>query len=186
MDALPYDHPQPIYILLDHFNGKTKDCLEVQIKLADHFTAVRRNRFSASRSANLKSRQNSSLPGGLLTDGRKRPVTISLVSHADLIADVCLPFYFQIGLISRICARDPRKGSLACSLACSLSAKRPSPRLSVNMTSGVAMNGIALFVKSRHGPFSALMSMMSKLRGKESPAYWYVFRKSSINARAGY
>jgi len=52
VDALPYDHPQPIYILLDHFNGKTKDCLEVQIELADHFTAVRRNRFSASRSAN--------------------------------------------------------------------------------------------------------------------------------------
>ena len=34
------------------------------------------------------------------------------------------------------------------------------------------------FIKSRHGPFCALMSIMSKLGGKESPAYWDIFRES--------
>ncbi len=36
----------------------------------------------------LQARQNSFVAGGALTGGRKRPVTISLVAQAELIAEV--------------------------------------------------------------------------------------------------
>ena len=37
----------------------------------------------------LKTRQNHFMPGGSVIGGRKRPVTIVLVTHAELIAEVC-------------------------------------------------------------------------------------------------
>lgn len=40
-------------------------------------------------------------------------------------------------------------------------------------------NGIAHFVKNRHGPFYALMSILCHLSGKNSPAYWDLFRESA-------
>ena len=43
------------------------------------------------------------------------------------------------------------------------------------MTSLEAPTGLAHFVKSRHGPFFNVMSILTKLRGRESPAYWDVF-----------
>jgi hypothetical protein len=49
------------------------------------------------------------------------------------------------------------------------------PTLGSSSTSYVAPNGVAHFVKSRHGPFFALMSIMTKLKGQDSPAYWDVF-----------
>jgi hypothetical protein len=43
------------------------------------------------------------------------------------------------------------------------------------MTSFVAPSGLAHFLKSRHGPFYNVMSILTKLRGRDSPAYWDVF-----------
>jgi hypothetical protein len=39
------------------------------------------------------------------------------------------------------------------------------------------ISGAAHFVKSRHGPFYALMSVLSKLGGRKSPAYWDLYRE---------
>ena len=39
------------------------------------------------------------------------------------------------------------------------------------------ISGAAHFVKSRHGPFYALMSVLSKLSGRKSPAYWDLYRE---------
>jgi len=48
----------------------------------------------------------------------------------------------------------------------------------VNHTSSfVAPNGVAHFVKNRHGPFIALMSILAKVKGKTSPSYWDLFCK---------
>lgn len=33
------------------------------------------------------------------------------------------------------------------------------------------------YIKYRHAPFHALMSIMSKLRGRDSPAYMGIFRE---------
>ena len=40
-------------------------------------------------------------------------------------------------------------------------------------------NGVAHFVKNRHGPYFALMSILCHLSGKNSPAYWDLFRESA-------
>jgi hypothetical protein len=42
------------------------------------------------------------------------------------------------------------------------------------------ISGAAHFVKSRHGPFFALMSVLSKLGGRKSPAYWDLYRTSPV------
>ena len=44
-------------------------------------------------------------------------------------------------------------------------------------SSMIAPSGLAHFVKSRHGPYFALMSVLCKLKGRDSPAYWDLFRE---------
>lgn len=52
-------------------------------------------------------------------------------------------------------------------------------------SSYVAPNGLAHFVKNRHGPFNALMSILSKVKGKDSPSYWDLFREYSPKGICG-
>lgn len=118
------------------------------------------------------------MPGGPITGGRKRPVTVSLVEHTELLSEVSA--IFGTTSIAEAAKLRPRSASELHSLLKLCQAAVSSPSL-VNPSSGhttsyVAPNGVAHFVKSRHGPFQALMSIMSKLKGKQSPAYWDVFR----------
>jgi hypothetical protein len=59
---------------------------------------------------------------------------------------------------------------------CKASVDAPPPPIN-HTSSFVAPNGVAHFVKNRHGPFNALMSILSKVKGKTSPSYWDLFRK---------
>lgn len=98
----------------------------------------------------LKTCQNTFMSGGALTSGRKRPVTITAVSHAELIEEL-----------------RPRSAQELHSLLALCQASVDSGFASKQSTSK--------YVKSRHGPYYALMSTMSKLNGEQSPSYWDLF-----------
>lgn len=44
----------------------------------------------------------------------------------------------------------------------------------------VSTNGKTHYIKYRQAPFHGLMSILCKLRGKDSPAYWDMFREGLI------
>ncbi|KAK8864397.1 hypothetical protein IAR55_001645 [Kwoniella newhampshirensis] len=131
--------PQAVHVLLDRFDGRTKDYLYIEARSREAAQLI------------LKTRNNTFMPGGPLTGGRKRPVTITLVSHEELIAEL----------------RPRSSQELHTLLGLCQAATSPIP------------NGAARFVKSRHGPYHALLSIMSKLTGKQSPAYWDLFHVAS-------
>ena len=87
--VLPVDHPSPIHIPLDRTDGRTKDymvsCIFPAVGAHRQFIEVANE--EAARKV-LKSRQNSLMPGGPLTGGRKRPVTITSVPPSQLIDEV--------------------------------------------------------------------------------------------------
>ncbi|GFZ43975.1 hypothetical protein JCM24511_01696 [Saitozyma sp. JCM 24511] len=154
-DVLPNDHPHPIHIPLDRFDGRTKDYMYVEV------TSV-----EAAREV-LQTRQNTFMPGGVL-GGRKRPVTITQVTHAELLAELRPRGPRELHTLLRLCQAAISTPTLV--YPRSLNTERPGL---------VQPNRLAHFVKSRHGPFHALMSIMSKLRHRASPAYWDVFHVSS-------
>lgn len=99
---LPNDHPHPIHILLDRFDGRTKDYMVSEAECSPRMGGVGRLQtgghaadspkyvevasVEAAREV-LQTRQNTFMPGGILS-GRKRPVTITQVTHAELLAEV--------------------------------------------------------------------------------------------------
>lgn len=122
------------------------------------------------------------MPGGPLTAPRKRAVTITQVHPSELLREVYSVPY-GLGLAEREQDTDsdyqlrPHSAfelhALLSLCQASVSVQPPSNHTS----SYVAPNGLAHFVKNRHGPFNALMSILSKVKGKESPVYWDLFRK---------
>ncbi|WWC70212.1 uncharacterized protein I206_104162 [Kwoniella pini CBS 10737] len=129
---------QAIHIPLDRFDGRTKDYLYIETASLEAAKKI------------LQSRQNSYMPGGPGTGGKKRPVPITIVSEAELISEL----------------RPQSTQELHCLLnLCHLALGPPI--------------AAARFVKSRHGPFYALMSILSKLSGQNSPAYWDLFHIAS-------
>ncbi|WRT66361.1 uncharacterized protein IL334_003316 [Kwoniella shivajii] len=141
-DTLAEDLAQAIHIPLDRFDGRTKDYMYIEVASLE-----------ASRLI-LQTRQNTYMPGGPLTGGRKRPVTITHVSHAELVSELRPQSSQELHSLLNLC-------HLA--LAPPTHASR--------------------FLKARHGPFYSLMSTMSKLTGKGSPAYWDLFRAISMLAQ---
>jgi hypothetical protein len=128
----------------------------------------------------LKLRQNSPMPGGPLTAGRKRPVTITSVPLSELVNEVSL---FASDILTRFAHSQlrPRCAAELHGLLALCEAAVTCPQLIYpahpTMTSLVAPTGLTHFVKSRHGPFYNVMSILTKLRGRDSPAYWDVFRE---------
>ncbi|KAK6910106.1 hypothetical protein I203_104137 [Kwoniella mangroviensis CBS 8507] len=128
--------PQAIHIPLNRYDGKTKDYLYIEVASLDAAKHI------------LQTRQNNHMPGGPLTGGKKRPVTITIVSHIELVTELRPHTPQELHSLLNLCHM-------------ALGPPTPASR----------------FVKSRHGPFYALMSIMSKLSGKGSPAYWDLFRE---------
>ncbi|WVW83907.1 hypothetical protein I302_105929 [Kwoniella bestiolae CBS 10118] len=129
---------QAIHIPLDRYDGRTKDYLYIEAVSLDAAKHV------------LRARQNTYMPGGPLTGGKKRPVTITIVSHVELVTELRPHSSQELHSLLNLCHM-------------ALGPPTPASR----------------FVKSRHGPFYALMSIMSKLTGKGSPAYWDLFHIAS-------
>ncbi|KAL7421563.1 hypothetical protein Q5752_003332 [Cryptotrichosporon argae] len=143
--SLPPDHPHPIHILLDRYDGRTKD-----YKVTPD--AARRL---------LRTRQNTLMPSRAVTGGRNRPVTISQVSPAELTAE----------------RRPGSKAELAALLdLCEavLFTHPPPPAHSHTsqhrMGAATSTTGRAHYVKHRHAPFGAVLSILTKLAGPHSPA----------------
>ncbi|OCF74647.1 hypothetical protein I204_05027 [Kwoniella mangroviensis CBS 8886] len=130
--------PQAIHIPLNRYDGKTKDYLYIEVASLDAAKHI------------LQTRQNNHMPGGPLTGGKKRPVTITIVSHIELVTELRPHTPQELHSLLNLCHM-------------ALGLPTPASR----------------FVKSRHGPFYALMSIMSKLSGKGSPAYWDLFHIAS-------
>ncbi|EIW70667.1 hypothetical protein TREMEDRAFT_61175 [Tremella mesenterica DSM 1558] len=151
--VLPPSHPHPIHILLDRMDGKTKDYLYVEV------------RSQAAAKEVLQRRQNNFMPGGPLSR-RSRPVTITPVTHAELISELRPRSPQELQSLLRLCQASISSPPLT------------NPFLN-HTSSYVSPNGVAHFVKSRHGPFHLLMSILSKLRGKDSPAYWDLLATTS-------
>ncbi|WWC94172.1 hypothetical protein V866_001011 [Kwoniella sp. B9012] len=135
-NALSDQVPQAIHIPLNRYDGKTKDYLYIEVASLDAAKHI------------LQTRQNTHMPGGPLTGGKKRPVTITIVSHVELVTELRPHTPQELHSLLNLCHM-------------ALGPPTPASR----------------FVKSRHGPFYALMSIMSKLSGKGSPAYWDLFRE---------
>lgn len=98
----------------------------------------------------LKTCQNTFMSGGALTSGRKRPVTITPVSHAELIEELRPRSAQELHSLLALCQASVDSGS-------------------------ASKQSTSKYVKSRHGPYYALMSIMSKLNGEQSPSYWDLF-----------
>ncbi|KIS01127.1 hypothetical protein L804_00996 [Cryptococcus deuterogattii 2001/935-1] len=141
-NSLSHSILQPIHILLDRFDGRTKDYLYIEASTLQAAQTI------------LKTCQNTFMSGGALTSGRKRPVTIAPVSHAELIEEL-----------------RPRSAQELHSLLALCQASVDSCSASKQSTSK--------YVKSRHGPYYVLMSIMSKLNGEQSPSYWDLFYVAS-------
>ncbi|KAK1924052.1 hypothetical protein DB88DRAFT_540136 [Papiliotrema laurentii] len=148
--SLPPDHPQPIHILLNRTDGRTKDYMYIEVV---NENAVRRV---------MKRCQNSYMPGGPLTGGRKRPVTITSVPPHELLNELRPRSAAELNSLLILCHTAVSVPQLA------------HPTLGI-VPPIISMSGAAHYVKSRHGPFYAVMSILSKLQGRTSPAYWDVF-----------
>nr|KIR87663.1 hypothetical protein I308_01685 [Cryptococcus tetragattii IND107] len=133
---------QPIHILLDRFDGRTKDYLYIEASTLHAAQTI------------LKTCQNTFMPGGALTSGRKRPVTITPVSHAELIEELRPRSAQELHSLLALCQASVGSGS-------------------------ASKQSTSKYVKSRHGPYYALISTMSKLNGEQSPSYWDLFYVAS-------
>ncbi|KAE8537781.1 hypothetical protein D1P53_005837 [Cryptococcus gattii VGV] len=133
---------QPIHILLDRFDGRTKDYLYIEASTLQAAQTI------------LKTCQNTFMSGGALTSGRKRPVTITPVSHAELIEELRPRSAQELHSLLALCQASVDSGS-------------------------ASKQSTSKYVKSRHGPYYALMSTMSKLNGEQSPSYWDLFYVAS-------
>ncbi|ORX36685.1 hypothetical protein BD324DRAFT_461194 [Kockovaella imperatae] len=151
-NVLPQEHPQPIHILIDRFDGRTKDYM--YIEAASDVTARKI----------LKKRQNGMMPCGG-QDGKTRAVTITRVTHHELSAELRPKGPQELTALLALCQAAVALPNRADRDLC----HSPS----------VTRSGLAHFVKSRHGPFYAIMSILTKLRGPESPAYWDLFNLTS-------
>ncbi|WVR07041.1 hypothetical protein IAU60_004080 [Kwoniella sp. DSM 27419] len=138
-DTLSRESGQAIHIPINRFDGRTKDYLVVASP-------------EAAKSI-LKTRQNTFIPGGPLTCGKKRPVTITPVTHPELL--------------SELRPQSPQELYALLNL-CQITIGPPSSS--------------TRFLKSRHAPYYALMSTMSKLSGISSPVYWDLFHVASGKA----
>ncbi|WVN88247.1 uncharacterized protein L203_103448 [Cryptococcus depauperatus CBS 7841] len=132
---------QPVHILLDRFDGRTKDYIYIEVGSVQAAQNI------------LKTRQNCFMSGGALTAGRKRAVTITPVAYVELIEELRPRSAQELHSLLSLCqaAVSPVSGSRSASR----------------------------YIKSRHGPFYSLMSIMSKISGKNSPSYWDLFHVSS-------
>ncbi|RSH79641.1 uncharacterized protein EHS24_009293 [Apiotrichum porosum] len=118
----------------------------------------------------LPTRQNMFMPGGRVTAGRKRAVTITQVTHVELNNEL----------------RPGSKAELASLLElCEAALTMPPPQLRLDSTgrgrlhASVGSNGKAHYIKHRHAPFHAIISIMLKLAGPDSPAYWDIYHVTS-------
>ncbi|BEI87800.1 uncharacterized protein CcaverHIS019_0105180 [Cutaneotrichosporon cavernicola] len=157
-NSLSINHPHPIHICIDRFDGRTKDYMyvEVQSRLAARWV--------------LQKCQNTYMSGGRVTRGRKRAVTISIVTHEELLNEL----------------RPAGKGELVSLLdLCVATLSAPTPTMRIDsrgrgrLHAVVSTNGKVHYIKYRHAPFHSLMSILCKLRGKDSPAYWDLFHVAS-------
>ncbi|BEJ11067.1 hypothetical protein CspHIS471_0104890 [Cutaneotrichosporon sp. HIS471] len=157
-NSLPINHPHPIHICIDRLDGRTKDYMYVEVQ----------SRLAARRV--LQKCQNTYMSGGRVTRGRKRAVTISIVTHEELLNEL----------------RPTGKGELVSLLdLCVATLSAPTPTMRIDsrgrgrLHAVVSTNGKIHYIKYRHAPFHALMSILCKLRGKDSPAYWDLFHVAS-------
>ncbi|EAL23512.1 hypothetical protein CNBA1590 [Cryptococcus deneoformans B-3501A] len=141
-NSLSHSTLQPIHILLDRFDGRTKDYLYIEAATPQAAQTI------------LKTCQNTFLSGGALTSGRRRPVTITPVSHSELIEELRPHSAQELHSLLALCqaAIDSNSGS---------------------------KQSTSKYIKSRHGPYYALMSTMSKMNGEQSPSYWDMFYVAS-------
>lgn len=141
-NSLSHRTLQPIHILLDRFDGRTKDYLYIEAATPQAAQTI------------LKTCQNTFLSGGALTSGRRRPVTITPVSHSELIEELRPHSAQELHSLLALCqaAIDSNSGS---------------------------KQSTSKYIKSRHGPYYALMSTMSKMNGEQSPSYWDMFYVAS-------
>ncbi|WVQ99406.1 hypothetical protein IAU59_006539 [Kwoniella sp. CBS 9459] len=137
-DTLSKTALQAIHIPINRFDGRTKDYLYIEVDSVEAGQLI------------LKTKQNTFMTGGPLTGGKRRPVTITPVSHSELLLELRPHSSQELHSLLRLC-----QASLG----------PPTP--------------ITRFLKSRHGAFYALMSTMSKLAGKMSPIYWDLFHVAS-------
>ncbi|OCF42892.1 hypothetical protein I317_03243 [Kwoniella heveanensis CBS 569] len=129
---------QAIHIPINRFDGRTKDYLYIEVDSVEAGQLI------------LKTKQNTFMAGGPITGGKRRPVTITPVSHNELLSELRPHSSQELHSLLQLCQA-------------SLGPPTPATR----------------FLKSRHGAFHALMSVMSKLAGKMSPIYWDLFHVAS-------
>ncbi|TXT07162.1 hypothetical protein VHUM_03332 [Vanrija humicola] len=157
--SLPPDHPQPIHICIDRHDGRTKDYMYIEVA------------SQAAAKRILQTRQNVPMPGGKATGGRTRVVTISQVTHRELLCELRPGSKAELIWLLELC-----EAALSTDPA-------PSPATPVlgrlRHQAAVSAGKRVHYIKYRQSPFHALMSIMSKLRGPESPAYWDVFYVAS-------
>ncbi|OXG89336.1 hypothetical protein C349_00156 [Cryptococcus neoformans var. grubii Br795] len=160
-NSLSHSTLQPIHILLDRFDGRTKDYLVCYAAFrvyccADYSLRKQYIEAATPQAAQtiLKTCQNNFMSGGALTSGRKRPVTITPVSHSELIEELRPHSAQELHSLLTLC------------------------QAAVDSNSGCKLN-TSKYIKSRHGPYYALMSAMSKLNGEQSPSYWDMFYVAS-------
>ncbi|WOO85555.1 uncharacterized protein LOC62_07G009058 [Vanrija pseudolonga] len=118
----------------------------------------------------LQTRQNVPMPGGKATGGRTRAVTISQVTHRELLRELRPGSKTELIWLLELCeaalSTDP--------------APPPTPLGGRRRhQAAVSTSKRVHYIKYRQSPFHALMSIMCKLRGPESPAYWDVFHVAS-------
>lgn len=120
------------------------------------------------------------MSGGMVTKGRKRAVTVSIVTHDELLREV----RSHVRGCSLRQLRPGSKEELKSLLElCEATLTAPPPQMRVDtmgrgrLHASVGNNGKVHYIKYRHAPFHALMSILSKLRGRDSPAYWDIFRE---------
>ena len=87
--VLPEEHVQPVHLLLDRYDGRTKDYLvsqkNRQAELEEQYVEVAS--MSSARLV-LNMCQNAFMPSGRIKTAVKRPVTVSIVPHRELIEEV--------------------------------------------------------------------------------------------------
>lgn len=124
-----------------------KDCCSADYSLRKQY--IEASTLHAAQTI-LKTCQNTFMPGGALTSGRERPVTITPVSHAELIEELRPRSAQELHSLLALCQASVGSGS-------------------------ASKQSTSKYVKSRHGPYYALISTMSKLNGEQSPSYWDLF-----------
>lgn len=129
----------------------------------------------------LQKCQNQYMPRSA-SHGRQRPVTVSQVTHEELLNEARQ----SQSLTSVADDRQlrPRSASelfslLALCQAAISASPLPSPASHGRPT---GHSGTPHFVKSRLGPYHALMSILSKTEGRTNPAYWDLFREFSCDS----